>query len=647
MAWWAFCMRKIPARYRTALVVLFDLLAVPVAWYGAFWARFNLEFGPAFEHAVPSLWLLLLGLMGVQLAVCRGVGLHRGMWSFASLLDLQRVIYATAANLVFLLLVITFFPYEISVPRSVVVLYPLLLASLMSGARLGWRMLRDRTFSPTRVRGVPVIIVGAGTAGMMLLRELIRTHDWHVVALVDDDPHKRGLQLLGRSVEGGVKDIPALLKKHETQHLILAMPSAQPETLQRVNQMATQAGAQLYSVPGLHELMGGRVAINAMRPVRVEDLLGREAVQIDTEHVQQMLSGQRLLVSGAGGSIGSELCRQLSRFDPACIILVEVSEYALYKIDSWFQEMRPEVQVIPLAADVRDAVRMRQIFAQYRPDVVFHAAAYKHVPLMEVGNAWQALRNNVVGTFVMAREAVRHRCQRFVLISTDKAVNPTNVMGATKRMAEMVCQAMQSEGGQTKFQMVRFGNVLGSTGSVIPKFREQIASGGPVTVTHPEVTRYFMSIPEAAQLVLQAAAMGEGGEIFVLDMGEPVQILQLAKNMIHLGGYSEEEIKIVFTGLRPGEKMYEELLADAEQTVQTPHPKLRIARARPADAALIREVQYWLDEALSYSDAQVRALLKQWVTEYAPSVLPLDDERAGSTKAIRSADVEVEGAVRP
>src|SRR5690625_1742637 len=288
-----------------------------------------------------------------------------------------------------------------------------------------------------------------------------------------------------------------------------------------------------------------------------------------------MLKGKRLLVTGAGGSIGSELCRQLARFEPACIVLVEVSEYALYQIDSWLKEHYSNLSIIPLTGDVKDRNRMHEIFAQYQPQVVFHAAAYKHVPLMEVGNAWQAVRNNVVGTWVVAREAVRHRCQRFVLISTDKAVNPTNVMGATKRMAEMVCQAMQSEGGQTKFQMVRFGNVLGSTGSVIPKFREQIASGGPVTVTHPEVTRYFMSIPEAAQLVLQAAAMGEGGEIFVLDMGEPVQILQLAKNMIHLGGYSEEEIKIVFTGLRPGEKMYEELLADAEQTVQTPHPKLR------------------------------------------------------------------------
>lgn len=612
-------MRKIPARYRTVFVVLFDLLAVPIAWCGAFWLRFNLEWDRALEQAAPALWLLVLGLMLVQWAVCRGVGLHRGMWSFASLPDLQRVFYATAANLIALLLAIALLPERVSVPRSVVLLYPLLLAAMMSIGRLGWRMLRDRTFSTPRVRGVPVIIVGAGTAGMMLLRELSRSEDWHVVALVDDDPHKRGLQLLGRSVEGGVKDIPALLKKHETQHLILAMPSAGPETLQRVNEMARAADAQLYSVPGLHELMGGRVAINTMRPVRVEDLLGREAVEIDTEHVQQMLAGQRLLVSGAGGSIGSELCRQLARFSPECIILVEVSEYALYKIDGWFKEMHPELPVIALTADVRDAVRMRQIFTEYRPEVVFHAAAYKHVPLMEVGNAWQALRNNVVGTFVMAREAVRQGCQRFVLISTDKAVNPTNVMGATKRMAEMVCQALQSEASETKFQMVRFGNVLGSTGSVIPRFREQIANGGPVTVTHPEVTRYFMSIPEAAQLVLQAAAMGEGGEIFVLDMGAPVKILQLAKNMIQLAGYSEDEIKIVFTGLRPGEKMYEELLADAEQTVQTPHPKLRIARARPAVAALLPEAEYWLAEQLNYSDDQVRALLQHWVHEYAPS----------------------------
>lgn len=614
-------MIRFPIRYRTTFVELFDILAVPIAWYGAFWLRFNLEVETAFNFAFSELWLLVLILMVAQWAVSRLVGLHRGMWAFASILDLQRVLSATVLSWVILLLAVTLLPGDVKVPRSVIVLYPLLLAILMSGGRLGWRMLRDRSVFPTKARGTPVLIVGAGTAGMMLVRELKRTHEWQVVALVDDAPHKQGLQLLGCSVEGGIKDIPRLLRRYGAEHVIFAMPSAGSEVLRRVNEMAAQVNAQLYTVPGLHELMGGRVAINAMRPVRVEDLLGRDAVQIDNQNVRRILAGRRLLVTGAGGSIGSELCRQLSRFEPECIILVEVSEYALYKINEWFKEYCPKVQVVPLTADVRDVVRIRQIFDEYKPQVVFHAAAYKHVPLMEVGNAWQAVRNNVVGTYVLAREAVRHQCRRFVLISTDKAVNPTNVMGATKRMAEMVCQAMQDKGSVTKFQMVRFGNVLGSTGSVIPRFREQIANGGPVTVTHPEVTRYFMSIPEAAQLVLQAAAMGEGGEVFVLDMGEPVKILQLAKNMIHLAGYTEDEIEIVFTGLRPGEKMYEELLADAEQTVKTPHPKLRIARARPAQTELIHEVESWLQHSLFYTDEEVRALLKQWVEEYKPSAL--------------------------
>jgi FlaA1/EpsC-like NDP-sugar epimerase len=340
-------------------------------------------------------------------------------------------------------------------------------------------------------------------------------------------------------------------------------------------------------------------------------------VRIDNDNVRAMLTGKRILVTGAGGSIGSELCRQLSRFQPSCIVLLESSEFALYMIEQWFGEQRPEIPVVRLAGDVKDAARMAEVFADCRPQVVFHAAAYKHVPLMEVGNAWQAVRNNVAGTLTVACAARDAGAERFVLISTDKAVNPTNVMGATKRVAEMVCEVLQNGPGTTRFHIVRFGNVLGSTGSVIPKFQSQIAHGGPVTVTHPDINRYFMSIPEAAQLVLQAAAMGKGGEIFVLDMGEPVKIVDLARNMIRLSGFTEEEIPIEFTGLRPGEKLYEELLADAEETLPTPHEKLRIARSRAVPDDFYPEIQAWLAQAPQMDDA-VRAGLKRWVPEYEP-----------------------------
>jgi len=601
---------------RSLLVFAFDLLMVVVAWVLSFLLRFNLDWPGAFRDEIIYGALILLP---VQLLACRWAGLYRGMWSFASLPDLRRLVKAVLVSLVAVLLLTMYSKPYLLIPRSMAVLYPLLLLVLMGGARIAGRMWKERQLGGgARGQGKPVVIVGAGTAGAMLLRELARSADWAVVAMVDDDRHKRGLEILGCRVEGSTDDLPAVLQRHAARHVILAMPSAPAEALQRVTRLATDAGAALFTIPGLAELMSGRVAINMMRPVRIEDLLGRESVRIDSANVQAMLAGKRILVTGAGGSIGSELCRQLARFEPACVVLLEASEFALYMIEQWFGEHRPEVPIVRLAGDVKDEARMAQVFAQHRPQVVFHAAAYKHVPLMEVGNAWQAVRNNVLGTLVAARAARDAGAERFVLISTDKAVNPTNVMGATKRMAEMVCEVMQNGEGTTRFHIVRFGNVLGSTGSVIPKFQSQIAHGGPVTVTHPEINRYFMSIPEAAQLVLQAAAMGKGGEIFVLDMGEPVRIVDLARNMIRLSGFTEDEIHIEFTGLRPGEKLYEELLADAEETLPTPHEKLRIARPRSVPEGLYEDALAWVRSEAPLDDDVVRAGLKRWVPEYEP-----------------------------
>ena len=601
---------------RIFLVFAFDLLMVAVAWLGSFLIRFNFTWPTLYDHEV---FVGLLFLLIIQLVACRWAGLYRGMWQFASLPDLRRVLKAVVASTLALVLFTLFSRPHIAIPRSMVVLYPILLLLLMSGGRVAWRMWKEHTlYSGVTGQGKPVVIVGAGTAGAMLLRELERTPEWNVVALVDDDPAKQGLELSGCRVEGRTSDIAKVLARHQAKHVIFAMPSVRSSVLRSISEMATKAGALLFTVPALDELMNGRVAINVMRPVKIEDLLGRQPVRIDSDHVNSMLTDKTVLVTGAGGSIGSELCRQLARFSPRTVVLVEANEFALYMIEQWFREEASGVEIVTLAGDVRDKARIDEIFARWRPSVVFHAAAYKHVPLMEVGNAWQAVRNNVFGTLVVGRCAQQYGVERFVLISTDKAVNPTNVMGATKRMAEMVCEVLHCEGKGTRFQMVRFGNVLGSTGSVIPKFQAQIARGGPVTVTHPEINRYFMSIPEAAQLVLQAAAMGKGGEIFVLDMGEPVMIVELARNMIRLSGYTEDEIHIKFTGLRPGEKLYEELLADAEETLQTPHEKLRIARSRPVPEGFHEYVQDWQLTDAAVDDEQVRSALKRWIPEYQP-----------------------------
>ncbi len=601
----------------STLVFLFDLSALVFAWAGGFLLRFNFDVPANFAFA---LWWGLIVLLPVHALACRFAGLYRGIWLFASLPDLKRVLRAVGLSTAAVFLFFVFFRHEQQlVPRSLLVLYPMLLVLYMGGGRAAYRMWKEhRLYGGLIAQGKPVVIVGAGRGGAMLARELERSADWRVVALVDDDRSKWGRELSGNRIFGGIESLPEVLASEKASHVILAMPSAAAEACRRATNLAVEAGAHVFTVPGLEDVMSGRVAISSIRPVAIEDLLGREPVWIDTRHVAAMIAEKTVLVTGAGGSIGSELCRQVARFGPARLVLLEQSEFALYTVEQWFAVHVPEIELIPLAGDVKDAARLDEVFATYRPQSVFHAAAYKHVPLMEVGNAWQAVRNNVLGTLMLGECAIRHGAERFVLISTDKAVNPTNVMGATKRLAEMVCEALHRQGGATQFEMVRFGNVLGSTGSVIPKFQAQIARGGPVTVTDPEITRYFMSIPEAAQLVLQAAAMGQGGEIFVLDMGEPVKIVDLARKMIQLSGYAEGEIRIEFSGLRPVEKLYEELLADAEETRETPHPKLRIARARAVDDDFLANLRPWLALA-GQGDAAVREALMRWVPEYCPA----------------------------
>lgn len=602
--------------YLSLFVFLFDLSAVIFAWCGGFLLRFNFDI-PASFYSVLN-WGIVL-LLPAHAIACRLAGLYRGIWMFASLPDLKRVLRSViVSTAVLICFYILYANGRQVVPRSLLILYPLLLMVYMGGGRAAYRMWKEhRLYGGLIGQGKPVVVVGAGRGGAMLVRELEQSPDWRIVALVDDDRAKWGRELAGHPVAGGIDGLAELLASEKASHVMLALPSGSGELCRRATEQAMLAGAHVFTVPGLDDVMSGRVEISSIRPVAIEDLLGRDPVAIDTANVAAMVSGKTILVTGAGGSIGSELCRQLARFFPQRLVLFEQSEFALYTLEQWFSTYMPDVPITPLAGDVKDSARLDEVFNAWHPQAVFHAAAYKHVPLMEVGNAWQAVRNNVLGTLRLAEAACRYRAARFVLISTDKAVNPTNVMGATKRLAEMVCEAMHRQNVGTQFEMVRFGNVLGSTGSVIPKFQEQIARGGPLTVTHPEITRYFMSIPEAAQLVLQASIMGKGGEIFVLDMGQQVKIVDLAKKMISLSGYSADLIRIEYTGLRPGEKLFEELLADEELTRPTHHPQLRVAKARAVDVGFLNSLQAWLDQA-SVDDESVRDRLKEWVPEYMP-----------------------------
>jgi FlaA1/EpsC-like NDP-sugar epimerase len=600
--------------WRTLLAALHDIAACAFAWLAAFWLRFNLEPPP---EVIAAALATLVYAVPPYAALFLSFGLYRGMWRFASLTDLKRIASAVAVGALAvpaLLLML-----QTAVPRSVLILHPFILAMAMGGSRIAYRAWRERRLAglagPARE---PVLVLGAEDAAANLVKELARSAQWRVVGVLDDDAAKLGRELHGVEVLGPIGTVAEQARRLGVAQAIIAMPEASHTARRRAVELCSRAGLSVLTVPSYDDLVSGRVTVSQVRAVELDDLLGRDPVVLDSAGLRGWLAGRVVMVTGAGGSIGAELCRQIARFAPRRLVLFEQNEFALYSIEQEFLEREPRVPIACAIGDVRDAARVAQVLGRHRPSVLFHAAAYKHVPLMEEDNAWQAVLNNTGGTLVLARAALEHGVEKFVFVSTDKAVNPTSVMGASKRLAEMVCQALQPPSG-TRFVIVRFGNVLGSTGSVIPKFREQIAAGGPVTVTHPEVSRYFMSIPEAVQLVLQAGLMGRGGEIFVLDMGEPVKIADLARAMIRLSGFSEEEIRIVYTGLRPGEKLYEEPLAPDESTLPTPHPKLRIARARQEDGAWLARLARWLECPEPRSPEAVRTGLQAWIPEYRPS----------------------------
>ncbi len=593
-----------------------DLALIALAWWAAFWLRFNLRLPAAYiQDALLTTPVAMLG-MACGLVLTR---VPRQSWRYVSLADLRRLAVGVALGALLTATAVLGLRVE-GFPRSVFLISGLLALVLLAGARATWRTLMEVTRAPAA--GSPgaqqqLLVVGTLEEADHALRTLKGAAGWQVRGVVSPDAQDFGRTLQGVPVYGGIEQLAQVALAERINTVLLASPPG-AEVRREVLLRWSGSGLTLLTLPSADEWLSP--GATTLRKVRLEDLLGRLPVQLDTRGLSTLLSGQTVMVTGAAGSIGAELCRQVARFGVARLVCVDQSEYAIYQLEQELRQSFPNMQGVYLTASVREPERLLGIAALHRPAVVMHAAAYKHVPLMEQGNEVEAVHTNVLGTLHAARVAAQVGAQRFVLVSTDKAVNPTNVMGASKRLAEQVVQAVAAQFTGTQFVSVRFGNVLGSSGSVVPLFTAQIGQGGPVTVTHPEIVRYFMTIPEAAQLVLQAGLMGRSGQIFVLDMGEPVKIAELARMLIRLSGKSEAQVPIVYTGLRPGEKLYEELLADDETTEPTPHPKLRVAKAGTASALVaLQDLEASIAGlGAAPEGAQVRQLLKRFVMEYAP-----------------------------
>jgi FlaA1/EpsC-like NDP-sugar epimerase len=568
-----------------------DAALVAAAWWLAFQLRFDSGVPVYYEQLFDR---AILMVVVIKLAVFIVFGFYNRWWRYVSTRDMWRLVLGVSVASLVSGLTLYFVPpvEEIRLPRSIFVMDFLLSLALLAGARLGARTIFERpSIGGLIARGKEVLIVGAGDAGQLVIRELQRNRalGYTPIGIVDDDARKRNLRVHGVRVLGTTDELAHVLRDNRPDELLIAIPSADGEVRRRVVEVARDEGVPVKTLPGLYELISGDSNLAAqIRPVQVQDVLGRAQVEVDLSAVAAYLSDQTVLVTGAGGSIGSELCRQISRAGPARLVLVENGETALFEIERELLDERGFSAAIPILGDVCNRAKMRQVFERYRPTVVFHAAAYKHVPLMEA-NPLESVRNNALATKAIADVAVEFGADRFVLVSTDKAVNPKTVMGQSKALCEWIVEAYGRRADvSTRFVAVRFGNVLGSSGSVIPIFRKQIAKGGPVTVTHPDMTRYFMTIPEAASLVVQAGAIGGEGEILVLDMGEPVKILELARNMIRLSGKEpDREVPIEFVGARPGEKLYEELWGEGEAVRPTSHPKIMRVKRPGADPAVL------------------------------------------------------------
>lgn len=597
-----------------SVAFLHDSVMVPVAWIGAYWLRFNL--GPIPAEFLSQAFLFLPLVWAVQGAMFWVFGLYRGIWRFVSIPDMARILKSVLAGLA-IIAVISFLLTRLeNVPRSVFVLDGILLILLLGGPRILYRWAKDRHLYLGS--GKRTLIVGAGSAGELLARDLMRTSSsCHLVAFVDDDPNKIGKEIHGYPVAGSCSEIPRIADQFKIELILIALPSAMAGQVRHVVEICERTGLPFRILPRIEDVVSGQVGLKDLRDVRIEDLLGRDPVNLDWQTITEGIQNKVILITGGGGSIGSELCRQIARLMPRKLVVLERSEFNLFAIERELRKDFPGLALDIALVDVCDSVCVEKTLKRHVPDIVFHAAAYKHVPMLET-QARAAAINNVFGTAVISRLADKFGCKSFVLISTDKAVNPANTMGATKRVAEMICQH-QSTHSSTKYITVRFGNVMGSSGSVIPLFQDQIARGGPVTVTHPDVTRYFMTIPEACQLILQASVIGRGGEIFVLDMGDPVRIAYLAEQMIRLSGkIPGEEIEVVYTGLRPGEKLEEELFHASEHLAETGYSKILLASSRPVDGELLGGMLAALERACADGDDE---RIRELITELAPGHL--------------------------
>lgn len=607
--WWA----------RAMILALLDVILIAGSYFMALLLRFDFSYShiPA-EYIQGYVWSLPYWII-ITVVIYYAFRLYHSVWSFAGVSELIRM---TMAYLVLIpLYVIGALIMNLHMPRSYYFIGCVLSYGLTTAIRFSYRFLRSYTSRHRqRVEGIRmehIMIIGAGAAGQILIRELQSSSQLHskVCCVVDDNPYKRGKILDGILIEGDRQDIPYLVKKHEIDRIIFAIPTASIQDRKEILNICKECSCKLQTVPGIYQLVNEEVSVSKLRNVEITDLLGREQLKVSNDEILNVIGGKTVLVTGGGGSIGSELCRQIASADPKQLIIFEIYENNAYDIQQELLRTYPQLHLVTLIGSVRNSNRINSVMEKYRPDVVFHAAAHKHVPLME-DSPNEAIKNNVLGTYKTATAAARYGVKKFVLISTDKAVNPTNIMGASKRLCEMVVQMMNRKTEQTDFVAVRFGNVLGSNGSVIPLFKKQIADGGPVTVTDPRIIRYFMTIPEAVSLVLQASYYAKGGEIFVLDMGDPVKIDDMAKNLIRLSGYVPDvDIKIEYTGLRPGEKLYEELLMDEEGLQETENKLIHIGQPIDMDDEWFRTKLRQLDEA-SYREADN---MKEIVAEIVPT----------------------------
>ncbi|HCC5684863.1 TPA: polysaccharide biosynthesis protein [Staphylococcus aureus] len=602
-------MKYISTKQKLLMLLFIDSLIVT---FSVFLGYYILE--PFFKgYSINVLILSSLILLISHHVFAQIFDLYHRAWEYASVSELILIVKAVTGSIVVTGIIVSIFTQQAPFLRLYFITWMMHLL-LIGGSRLSWRIFR-KTFISKEGEKKPILIVGGGRGGSLLIRQMMNTPymGMEPVLVVDDDPNKQKMSIAsGVKIQGYIADIPDLVKKFNIKKIIIAIPTLSQQRLREINKLCEGANVEVFKMPNIENVMSGEIEVNQLKKVEVEDLLGRDPVELDMASISKELTHKTILVTGAGGSIGSEICRQVCKFTPDRIILLGHGENSIYHIH---QELiglyKEEIEVIPIIADVQDKERMKEVMQAYKPYVVYHAAAHKHVPLMEY-NPQEAIKNNVLGTRNTAEAAKLAEVSKFVMVSTDKAVNPPNVMGASKRVAEMVIQSMNNETSKTDFVAVRFGNVLGSRGSVIPLFKKQIEAGGPVTVTHPDMTRYFMTIPEASRLVLQAGALATGGEVFVLDMSKPVKIVDLAKNLIRLSGYKEEDIGIEFSGIRPGEKLFEELLNKDEIHPEQVYEKIYRGKVRNDDENL----QLFVDEVTNIKDSStIKTKILRYVNE--------------------------------